>query len=223
VIRINLLPPELRKRRRIPILDMTLIYLVFAIILLIFILNFITAQQKNKIKSLDQQIAETKAEIAHYQEIINLVKDIEAVRQKISSRVSVIEELEKRRFYWVDRLTRLAQALPDYVWLSGVYDEKEKVSLKGSSFSIKSIATFMIQILKGKVFDELSLSFIRESQSEVGKTYYFEMFTKATPPQVAAQPQPKPEEQKKESGVLGKIQKQIADTAQIRKEAAGLK
>lgn len=221
MIRVNLLPPELRKKKAIPIIDVTLIYVVFSVVFLFFLLNFITAQQKNKINALERAIAQTKDEIAHYQEIINLVAEVEKIRETISKRVSVIQELEQKRFYWVSKLVQLAQNVPDYLWLSSFYEEKEKISLKGSAFSIKSIATFIVQLLKNKVFESVSLAFIKEASTEFGKTYYFEMSTKApgivvAPPPVEAKPEGK-------ESVKAKLERQLGDREQIKREAAGLR
>ncbi|MGB9561518.1 MAG: PilN domain-containing protein [bacterium] len=215
MIRINLLPPELRKKRIPRIIDVTLVYVVFVIILFSFLLNFITVQQKNKISSIERKIEKTKAEIAHYQEIINLVSEIEKVRNTINTRVTVIQELEKKRFLWVNKLVELANNVPDYLWLSSMYEEKDKVSLKGSSFSIKSIATFIVQLLKNKVFDSVSLAFIKESYSDFGKTYYFEMSTKFAALVPAPQPPPQeaPKEEKKE-GITAKIRRELGTPTQ---------
>lgn len=221
MIRVNLLPPELRKKKAIPIIDVTLIYVIFAVILFFFLLNFITAQQKNKINALDRAIAQTNAEIAHYKEIINLVTEIEKVRETIQKRVGVIQELERKRFYWTRKFVELAQNVPDYLWLSTFYEEKDKITIKGSAFSIKSIATFIVQLLKNKVFDAVSLAFIKETATEMGKTYYFEMSTKPTAVEIT-QPvgEAKPPEK---GGIIAKAKQPLADTAAIRREAAGLR
>ena len=63
MIKINLMPPEFRRRRKVPFVDRILIYVLLSIIFQVMFLYFYNMQQKSAIKALNQQIQQTQSEI----------------------------------------------------------------------------------------------------------------------------------------------------------------
>ncbi len=217
MIRINLLPPELRKKKRFILIDKTLLYIVFAMIILVFLLNFITTQQKARISRLEEDIASVQAELVHYKHITELVSRIEQARAKIESRIDEFRLLDKQRAYWVRHFSLLAEHIPEFVWF-GKYDQtKTDIVISGVSYSIQNIATLMVQFLKGQVFDKLSLSYIKETVvKEYGTAYAFEL--KSGLPTVTVK-----KEEKKGPRISEKIKKQLGTREEAKKAAEAFK
>ncbi len=211
MIRINLLPPELRKKKRFVLIDKTLLYVIFGIILLVFFLNFITTQQKSRIAELEKEIEAVKAELLHYQHITELVAKIEKAKATIEKRVETFTRLDRERIYWIDHFSALGKQMPELVWLNN-YDHNEAiVTLKGTSYSMQNIATLMVQFIKGGVFDELSLSYVKETSIQgYGTAYVFELRSK--PPTTV-------KKKKEEGGITKKIRGEIGTKEEAKKAA----
>ena len=218
MIKINLLPPELRKKRRFVLLDRTLLYIIFATIILIFLLNFITTQQKSRITHLEEEISAIQAELVHYKHITELVSRIEAARASIESRIEEFQKLDRQRAYWIDHFSAFAGCMPELVWISKYSQDKANIVMSGISYSIQNVATLMVQLLKAKIFEKLALSFVKEtSLGEHGTAYVFELKTEL--PSVET----KKAKTAKKPGAKSKIREQLGTREEARKAAGAFK
>jgi type IV pilus assembly protein PilN len=84
---------------------------------------------KTEISNLDKQIAE--------------ILDLEQRKQRLSSRIQVIEQLERSRPEIVHVFDQLVRTLPDGVYLTGIKQTERKLTLKGVAQSSTRVASYM--------------------------------------------------------------------------------
>jgi type IV pilus assembly protein PilN len=84
---------------------------------------------KTEITNLDKQIAE--------------ILDLEQRKQRLSSRIQVIEQLERSRPEIVHVFDQLVRTLPDGVYLTGIKQTERKLALKGVAQSSTRVASYM--------------------------------------------------------------------------------
>jgi len=126
MIRINLLPPELRKKKRAPLVDRYFIYIILAIGIEIMALFFVNVWQNSEIDRLETQLAQIRAEITKYKAQIRLVNELSALKDNIQSRMDALRNLEQQRPIWINTFSNLSKILPEFVWLKSFTETNEK-------------------------------------------------------------------------------------------------
>jgi len=146
-----------------------------------------------EIANLKSDIAETKRELARYDEQVKLVRDLTAKRQAIERRIQVIEGLDRDRSMRVFILDELARSMPDYVWLETAEEKAGTVTLKGMAFSNLAISQLMDQLSEKAHVDSVYLRLIKRAEVEDQPVLNFEMGYKTpiaeVPVAAAAKPQ----------------------------------
>ncbi len=169
MIKINLLPPELRKKKTIPFLDRTFIYGLLVLVGEIILLYILSISQQTKIAELDSDIAAVQLELDKYQDQLRMQKEAEKLKKELTARMNAVQELENKRAEWVQILTELYKVVPDYVWLES-FSEKSPgtfaISCKG--YTLKAIANFLINLKSSDAFDNVDVGTINEK--EINKT-----------------------------------------------------
>jgi len=208
----------MRKKRRFVILDRTLLYVIFGIIILLFSLNFITTQQKNKIKRLEDEIAAVQEELVHYKHITELVSKIEEARASIESRIEEFQKLDNRRAFWIEHFSAMGNSMPEFVWFTSYSFAREVIEIRGISYSIQTIATLMVQLLKANVFDYLNITYIKEGNvQDYGKAFFFEL--KSELPALKK----KTDEQKEDGSIDAQIKGKLGTRESAKQAGAGLR
>jgi type IV pilus assembly protein PilN len=180
MIEVNLLPKELQKRARAVTIDKTIVYIAAGVAAVLVLMIAIVVFQKMKISDLDNKIAEAKAETERLRKDIELVDRLEDLKDKLVSRMRAIEELERNRAAWVALMEDLSSKVPDYLWLTSMTQQASPepgvylTTFEGLSFSLNSLATFMIQVMRSDFFSSVDLTFIRQASEEQG-TFSFQI------------------------------------------------
>lgn len=176
MIRINLLPPELRKKKRIPFIDRTFFYGLLVLIGEIILLYFISLNQGAKIAELDAQIAETQQALVKYKDQIALVQKAQQVQMNLTERLNALQELEYRRPAWVRVLSDFSGIVPDYVWINKFeYQSGTLFTCEGEGYSLRSIASFLVNLLSSKYYSNVRLGKITQKEVEGGTAYSFSL------------------------------------------------
>jgi Tfp pilus assembly protein PilN len=164
MIRVNLLPPDLQKRRKVQFIDSTFIYVVLAIVAELLFLYSYNMQQKMQISSLKEEITITEGEIKKYEPILKSVDEAILLREKIKQRTMAIQALELLRPLWVRVFEEFALVIPENLWFSSIkYAESDgKILMNGSSYSLKDIAKLLINLINSKYFNGINLSTIQK-------------------------------------------------------------
>ncbi len=191
-IEINLLPRELRRKRRGFSFDKSLTLIATLAVLLVVSFVGINVFQSIKLKALDTKIAEAQRKADELRKNIELVDALTELKGKVLQRMSAIEALDRNRTVWVRIMEDLCKRVPDYLWLSLLEEEEsqnqpapatgtdttasisqisqlqspvtKRVTLEGYSYSLNSLASFLIQLMGSEYFKNMELQFVKRAQ-----------------------------------------------------------
>lgn len=199
-IEINLLPKELRRKRKGLAFDKNLIIIAASVGILALLVGGTTIVQSMRLKSMDKKIAEAQKKTMELKKNIDLVDALSEVKDKVLQRMSVIEVLDRNRSIWVRVMEDLSRRTPDYVWLSllreeappapavqdtvsdstvietpDIRPEVKRVTMEGNSHSLNSLASFLIQLMGSPYFKNMDLQYVKRAQLKDYKTFSFQL------------------------------------------------
>ncbi len=195
MIEINLLPKELQKRTGGLALSRTAIYMLAGMAGLAAVLAGLTVMQKMRIANIQKKINEAKVREAKMQKDIQLVDALTELKGKILERMAAIDGLDQNRSAYVRFLEDLSGRVPEYLWLANFREGSggaaagstagnpaqpaassgAKAVIEGFSYSLNSLATFMIQVKKSPFMKNVELSFAKEQKLENSRLYNFQL------------------------------------------------
>jgi Tfp pilus assembly protein PilN len=200
MIEINLLPKDLQKRTGRIALPKSAAYLAAAVGVLLAVLGGLTFFQQWRIAQMDKKIAAARVREAKMQKDIELVDALTGLKAKILERMAAIENLDKNRSAYVRLFEDLASRIPEYLWLSsfregpgagpastaapgsgvpsaapGAGSSGTKTSIEGFSYSLNSLANFLIQVKKSPFLSHIELSYAREQKVQSTRLYNFQL------------------------------------------------
>jgi Tfp pilus assembly protein PilN len=185
VIEVNLLPKGYRKKSFDLSLGKTGVYLASGAAGIILMMFGITFYQTNQISELEQNIDRARQRASMLQKDIQMVDALVDIKGKISSRMRTIDKLDSHRSSWVRILEDLGRNVPEFIWLSR-FEEMTRdnnpadksserasestyatptvrqIEIEGYAFSLNSLASFMINMMRSDYFDEVELTSIDE-------------------------------------------------------------
>lgn len=198
-IAINLLPRELRGKRRGIAFDKNLTLIAaFAGILVVLIVG-VSVLQGIKLKALDKKIADAQRRTDELNRNIELVDGLTDLKDKVLKRMSAIEALDRSRAVWVRVLEDLNRRVPDYLWLSLLMEEEsqdeatpdtstdgtvsspwleslaKRVTIEGYSYSLNSLASFLIGLMGSQYFENMELQYVKRAEVKEYKTFSFQL------------------------------------------------
>lgn len=185
MIEVNLLPKGYRKKAFNLSLGKTGVYLASGAAGIIVMMFGITFFQMNQISELEQDIDRARQRASMLQKDIQMVDALVDIKGKISARMRTIDKLDSHRSSWVRILEDLGRNVPEYIWLSRFEEtaldakpadkssgqESEPINaiptvrpveIEGYAFSLNSLASFMINMMRSDYFDEVELASIDE-------------------------------------------------------------
>ncbi len=200
MIEINLLPKELQWKRFRFALDKNILYILgigIAITLSMAAYSFLF--QARSIAGLQKDINDAQQEESKYSAEIQKIDEINEKKEQLKSRMIAIQILDQNRDYWVDLLEDLIRRVPEYVWLTSIQQApaaglpaqstvapSARSKIKGYSFSLNALATFLVRLKKSDLFKGVELSSIVLQESVESKAYSFELaYNLEVPGQVA--------------------------------------
>ena len=195
MIEINLLPKELQKRTGRLALPRPALYMLAGMAGLAAVFAGLTVMQKMRIANIQKKIVEAKVREAKMQKDIQLVDALTELKGKILERMAAIDGLDQNRSAYVRFLEDLSGRVPEYLWLSNFREGSggaaagatagspappaapsgAKTVIEGFSYSLNSLATFMIQVKKSPFIKNVELSFAKEQKLENSRLYNFQL------------------------------------------------
>ena len=169
MIRINLLPFRAARkkeniRRQASIFALSLAFLL----IILFYYNWSLG---SKIDGLNDQIKNTKTELAKYEKIN---KEIAAIKKKLSTlknKMAVMESLEANRFEPTRLLDTMTQVIvPKRMWFTNMSSQGRIVRIAGVALDNKTVADFMVRLEKSGLFSDVDLKTLK--QQKVGKSNF---------------------------------------------------
>lgn len=182
MIEINLLPKEYQKKRfRLAFEKNTLYVIGGGVIVLILLAAYTMFFQVLPYKSLTKKIEVAQADSVSLSSEIQLVNELMGKKDKLLARMSTIELLDRNREIWIKIISDLGVRIPDYLWLTefrqsrlgeGI-EGKIKASILGRSFSLNSLATFIVRLKKSPYFNHIEISTIQLIEEKGAEVYSF--------------------------------------------------
>lgn len=149
MIKINLLPVELRpgKKIAIPVKSMSFIGVGIGVILLCFyiMIGVRINQEKERLDALGKEYEAIKPE---YEK----VKKLKADRDRLEAKVALMEKLIVQRLLWAKKLNQLSDLMPPQVWLSSL-SVVSRTTTKHVDGKEISVPTRML-IIRGKTYSD---------------------------------------------------------------------
>ncbi|MFC1791608.1 PilN domain-containing protein [Gemmatimonadota bacterium] len=132
MIEVNLLPGGKKRASRgagfslkIPSVDGIpkdpwILVAVAAVVIALSLGFYLNMRVSNRFDELTLSVAEEVADSADYFDLIQSNNALNARRDSIAQRVSIIQEIDGDRYVWPHILDEVARALPDYTWLTEI-------------------------------------------------------------------------------------------------------
>jgi type IV pilus assembly protein PilN len=142
MIRINLLPLR-AKKRKVTVRHFVLAYLA-TIAISVGIIGGVALYQETQIRSLNNRLAQVKAEVEQYAKYEVLLQELTKKKQIIDKKLEIIKDLQRDR----DTIARLmalisAEVPPEKIWLERVVQAANSMTLDGVAVSNEAVAEFM--------------------------------------------------------------------------------
>jgi len=175
MVRINLLPREEKPSRTQIVWKSVFIWTLIMAGIVVLAGVGLHIFRCYEIRSLEGDIAETKAQQEKYREQARLVEELTAKRRQIRDRFEVVEALDKDRFLRVYLLDELARSVPDYVWLERFEENGGQATVRGWAFSNLAISRFMDMLEAKAHIDSVYLKVIRRQELKDTPVLSFEV------------------------------------------------
>lgn len=167
MIRINLLSVKETERALGRRQQNSLILLGGVVLLAAMILP--TLMQIRRLSGLERQVQEVEREISRYNEQVKEVENLEKLNLELKSKISVIEELEKKRVGPARVLADLSVATPEKLWLVEFTETGGGAKITGVALDEETVSVFMRQLKASPYFYNVDLDEVVQQAKQQGK------------------------------------------------------
>lgn len=129
------------------------------------------------------QIESAQQDSARYVSLIAQAADLQARRDTLETRVSVIQGIDGRRYVWPHILDEVARSIPEYTWLTRLVQteggDEPSIELSGRAANTFALTRFLSALSVSPFLQDvqlLSTSMVTESGS-MGRTVSLQEFT----------------------------------------------
>jgi type IV pilus assembly protein PilN len=150
MIRLNLLPLKETERAIGRRQQLSLVALGLAIALLIMIVPFIV--QGRTLATLDSQIEQLNKEIQQYNTQVKEVHELDRLKKEVQTKLSIIQDLNRKRVGPSRVLDDLSGATPENLWLIDFTENNGQATVTGLALDNETIARFMRQLQASPYF-----------------------------------------------------------------------
>lgn len=153
MIRINLLPFRAARKKENIRKQVSVFFL--CLLLVLIVLGWVHFYLGSKQTRLTTDVADTKKELALYEQKNEEIKEIRKKLQELEMRQNVIQDLEKKRFEPVHILDELAgKIVAERMWLTRLTINANQMDLDGIALDNKTVADFIDNLEKLPEFDK---------------------------------------------------------------------
>ncbi len=159
MIRINLLPrDETPKTRSLALPSVTSFAPLVLVIIAVGGMTVMSIYQNQKIRSLEQMIADEEAESRRLAPEIAKIKRLDQQRQDLNQRLDVITNLDRDRYFRVHLLDELNRALPENLWLVRFENTSgDAYAIEGVTFSNFLVSDFLQNLADSPYYGGVNL------------------------------------------------------------------
>lgn len=165
MIKINLLI-ERKEKKKVGI-KKELIIGIGAIVILLIILLLINWRMERQKEELLAQIMQTKKEISYYKSLISEVNKAKDAQKILQEKLNIINTLRKEKSSPARVLDELSSNKPEKIYFESLKKEGLKVGIEGIALDDETVASFMTNLRRSKIFKSVDL--ILTEQVEVSK------------------------------------------------------
>lgn len=146
MIRINLLPVRVAKKKESIRQQASVVGLSVALLLLV--LGMVYFSINKKVKEINESIKTEEKNIAQLDKEIGELKNIENEKKVIMEKLNIVRQLEVNKRRHIKMLYDIAVAMPERVWIETLKEAGQSVTITGFAASDDVVADFM-RSLKG--------------------------------------------------------------------------
>jgi type IV pilus assembly protein PilN len=154
---------------------------VLGVVVIIAAVVLIFLSQRAQITGLNTKIKGYQEELSKLAGPKRMVDEFEAKKQEVKTKLDEITAIDKDRFNAVKLLDQLSRAMPEYLWLISVKEEKNGISMEGMTFSNLIVADFMDRLKESGYFTGVELTQTSKAVSEGRELVKFGISTKYNP------------------------------------------
>jgi type IV pilus assembly protein PilN len=162
MIKINLLLAR-KEKKKIGI-QREVIVLAGSVVLLLSILGFVHWKYYQEKEEIVVRISKTKAEITHYKSLTTEVNKAKEAQKTLQDKINVITTLRKEKSSPARVLDELSVLKPEKIQLESLKKEGTRLGIEGIALDDETVANFMTNLRKSKLFKNVDL--IVSEQSE---------------------------------------------------------
>ena len=155
MIKINLLLT--RKEKKKVGMKMEFIVLIVSVLLLLGVFILIQWKIDNEKERILAEIAENKKEIDHYKNQITEINKAKASQKIVQDKLNIINSLRKEKASAARVLDEISISKPEKIQLESVKKEGTKLGIEGVALDDETVANFMTNLRKSKVFKNVDL------------------------------------------------------------------
>jgi type IV pilus assembly protein PilN len=107
---------------------------------------------------------------ARFADLIERTRRLQARRDSIVERVSVIQEIDQNRYVWPHVMDEIARALPDYTWLTQLGEKGRnplRIMLRGRAGNNFAVTVLMDQLESSDYFRDVKLISSEQSPQSI--------------------------------------------------------
>lgn len=142
-----------------------------------------------QVSSRQDKIRKAKKEVKELKPILKEVNDFKRKKRRLSRKIEIITDLDRKRRGPVSVMDEVSRALPELVWLNNMQIRGKRVNLKCRTLNFNGIAAFIENLKKVPNFSEPVTKNIKRGRRG---SYSFDISLRFTPP--------KPPEEEKAEG-----------------------
>lgn len=131
-----------------------------------FITQFIVIAAFISRFALDKKLADLNASINEKQVISESLKETEKEINFLQQRLEIIKTLEKTQLHPAETLTTISKSTPPDIYFSEFSQDFQKINIEALALSNASLASFLSQLQKEKLFKEITLSSLTTKGTE---------------------------------------------------------
>ncbi len=155
MIKINLLLA--RKEKKKVGMRKEIIVLILSGVLLFVLLFFIQWRINKEKEETSVQITKTKKEIAYYKSLTTEVNKAKEAQKILQEKLNIINSLRKEKESPARVLDELSTDKPEKIQLESLKKEGTKLGIEGIALDDETVANFMTNLRKSKIFKNVDL------------------------------------------------------------------
>jgi len=155
MIKINLLLA--RKEKKKVGLRKEFVVLILSVILLLVVLVLVQWRSGKEREDILTQISNAKKEIAYYKSLTTEVNKAKEAQKTLQDKLNIINSLRKEKGSPARVLDELSIDKPEKIHLESLKKEGSRLGIEGIALDDETIANFMTNLRKSKLFNNVDL------------------------------------------------------------------